>query len=64
MSSRRLCTTWCTYCCTKRSTFFRGFPMTTLFHASKISLLENKEQVIRFRVYGKSAASVKTKGEG
>ena len=38
--------------------------MTTLFHASKISLLENKEQVIRFRVYGKSAASVKTKGEG
>ena len=38
--------------------------MTTFFHASKISLLENKEQVIRFRVCGKSAASAQTDGDG
>ena len=35
--------------------------MASVLHASKIGLyFENKEQLIRFRVYGKRAASAQT----
>ena len=42
MLSRRLCTTYCTYCCTKHLQIlhdvFLAFPMAPVFYASKISL--------------------------
>ena len=45
-SLRRLCTTCCTYCCTKRlyilHEVFLGFPMVSVLHASKIDLSFDK----------------------
>ena len=39
--------------------------MASVFHASKIDLsLENRAQVIRFRVYGKSVTSAQTDEDG
>ena len=39
--------------------------MATVLHTNKIiSPLENREQLIRFRVYGKSATSTQTDKDG
>ena len=56
------------FCCTKRLKIlhevFRVFPLQLFCMQVKlISPLENKEQLIRFRVCGKSATSAQTEGD-
>ena len=46
-------------------TFFRVSPWRLFYMQVKlVSALKNKEQLIRFRVYGKSATSAQTDGDG